>query len=275
MGRGSTGRDGCRSYGSTDSPEERVFELTFSRSWTMTRNSLHAARFLISLLVAVAGMAYCLSVTTTSSTYTTGTRAPKAEPAYAADPGRPGTETTEPSESLGFRRFSSFFPMVMAAPAVTATKSHAGGPFHLGDTITYSTTISASGMDATGVEFTDTPDPNTTFVGGSIMVSPVAVDDGPYACTGNLSIAVPVGSGVLANDYLGLNPVATITASDTTSANGGTVAVAADGSFTYEPAAGFRGADTFTYTLSNSTGSSIGTVTINVSNMVWFINNAS
>src|SRR5260370_10895490 len=47
------------------------------------------------------------------------------------------------------------------------------------------------------------------------------------------------------------------------------------GAFTYEPAAGFTGADTFTYTLTNSTGSSIGTVTITVSHMVWFINNAS
>ena len=41
-----------------------------------------------------------------------------------------------------------------AAPNVTATKSHSpAGPFHLGNTITYSTTINNAGTDATGVNF--------------------------------------------------------------------------------------------------------------------------
>ncbi|HKV41297.1 MAG TPA: Ig-like domain-containing protein, partial [Blastocatellia bacterium] len=164
--------------------------------------------------------------------------------------------------------------MFMVGPTITATKSHAGGPFHLGNTITYTVNISDTIANATGVEFTDTPDANTTFVAGSVMASPVAVDDS-YPCTGNLSISIPAASGVLANDYLGLNPTATITTSDTTSANGGTVAVAADGSFTYEPAAGFAGTDTFTYTLSNTVGTSVETVTITVSHRIWFINNAA
>jgi uncharacterized repeat protein (TIGR01451 family) len=218
-------------------------------------------------------MAFCLSVPPGSSTaMTRGSAADSAAESASAIPA--GANAKEWNEILGGSAFNSIIaPMV--APTVTANKTHSpAGPFHLGDTITYSVTISDTGADATGVVFTDMPDPNTTLVAGSVMASPLAVDDS-YACTGNLSIAVPAGSGVLANDYLGLNPVATITASDTTSANSGTVAVAADGSFTYEPAAGFRGADTFTYTLSNSTGSSVGTVTINVSNMVWFINNAS
>jgi uncharacterized repeat protein (TIGR01451 family) len=169
--------------------------------------------------------------------------------------------------------------MVMAGPTITATKSHTGGPFHLGDTITYSTTISNTGTgDATGVEFMDTPDPNTTLVGGSLMASPVTVDDA-YTCTGNLSIAI-AAPGVFGNDFKGLNPAVTsISAFDATSVNGGTVTMtttgASVGAFTYQPAAGFRGTDTFTYTLTNSVGSSVGKVTITVSNMVWFINNAA
>src|SRR6185503_1416887 len=38
---------------------------------------------------------------------------------------------------------------------------------------------------------------------------------------------------------------------------------------------GFEGADTFTYTLTNSEGSNPATVTINVSGMIWFINNTA
>lgn len=47
----------------------------------------------------------------------------------------------------------------------------------------------------------------------------------------------------------------------------------ADGSFTYNPPAGFEGADSFFYTLSDGTASDTAQVTLNVSGMIWFINN--
>jgi uncharacterized repeat protein (TIGR01451 family) len=175
-------------------------------------------------------------------------------------------------------------PLTTVSPVITATKTDAFAPggdvngnglFDPGDTIQYTVIISNTGSgDATGVQFSDNPDTNTTLVPGSLSASPVAVDDA-YTATGNLSISIAAGSGVLANDYMGLNPAATISVSDTTSTNAGTVTVNADGSFSYEPAAGFTGADTFHYTLSNSTGSSVGTVTVTVSNRIWFINNAA
>ena len=165
------------------------------------------------------------------------------------------------------------------APIVTASKTDAlftdvDGDLQAdpGDTLKYTVTISASGEDATGVTFTDTVDPNTAFVGGSLTATPVAVNDS-YAATGNVRISVPAGSGVLANDFLGL-PAATITA-PATSVNGGNVAVAADGSFTYNPFPGFEGSDSFTYTLTNSEGSNNATVTITVSGMIWFVNAAA
>jgi uncharacterized repeat protein (TIGR01451 family) len=174
-------------------------------------------------------------------------------------------------------------PPVTAAvgPVITATKTldkvnggTPGASVKPGDTLTYKVVISNTGLgDATGVTFNDTPDSHTTIT-GTTGVSPIAFDDS-YSAIGNVGITVPAASGVLANDYMGQGSTATITASDTTSANGGTVSVASDGSFTYEPKAGFTGADTFTYTLSNSTGSSVGTVTVSVSNMIWFINNAA
>jgi hypothetical protein len=157
--------------------------------------------------------------------------------------------------------------------SVTATKNVDKASALYGDTLNYTVVVSDSGLDATGVAFSDTLDANLSL-SGSVQASPVAVDDS-YACTGNLSITIAAGSGVLVNDYMGQNPAATVTASDTTSANGGTVSVAADGSFTYEPAAGYTGTDTFTYTLSNTAGSSVGTVRVTVSNRVWFIDNSA
>ena len=50
-----------------------------------------------------------------------------------------------------------------------------------------------------------------------------------------------------------------------TTTNGGTVVLAADGTFTYDPAAGFTGPDTFFYRLTNAAGSDVGQVTITVS----------
>ena len=101
----------------------------------------------------------------------------------------------------------------------------------------------------------------------------MAVDDS-YAATGNVRISVPAGSGVLANDFIGI-PAATITGAPVTSANGGNVALNADGSFTYNPAPGFEGSDSFVYTLTNAEGSNNATVTITVTGMIWFVNSAA
>ena len=170
-------------------------------------------------------------------------------------------------------------PSAPAATTVSATKTDSlaidndsdlqADP---GDTIKYTVGINATGGDATGVTFTDTVDPNTAFVPGSLRATPVAVDDN-YAATGNIRIT-GAAPGVLGNDFVGV-PSATITGVPATSANGGDVTVNADGSFTYNPPAGFEGVDTFTYTLTNSEGSNSATVTINVSGMIWFINNTA
>ena len=160
------------------------------------------------------------------------------------------------------------------SPVVGAVKSVDKAEAVPGDTLNYTVVISDIGVDAAGVEFSDTLDANLTFVPGSLKATPIAVNDS-YSCTGNLSISVPATAGVLANDYTGFNPAATITAFDPLSVNGGAVSVAADGSFTYEPAAGYNGTDTFTYTLSNVTGASTATVSVSVTNRIWFINGAA
>ena len=58
--------------------------------------------------------------------------------------------------------------------------------------------IGATGEDATGVTFNDTVDPNTAFVPGTVMTTPLARNDS-YAASGNIRITV-AAPGVLAND---------------------------------------------------------------------------
>ena len=104
------------------------------------------------------------------------------------------------------RTFSLAAPV---APTVTATKTDSlfadadsDNQADPGDTIKYTVNINASGQDATGVTFTDTVDPNTTFVPGSLTATPVAVDDS-YSALGNVRISV-AAPGVLGNDFTGV-----------------------------------------------------------------------
>ncbi|MBV9932610.1 MAG: tandem-95 repeat protein [Alphaproteobacteria bacterium] len=123
-------------------------------------------------------------------------------------------------------------------------------------------------------------DVTVTITGASDNHPPVANDDS-YSAIGNVTLSVPAGTGVLANDTddqpLGGGAGQTqVTAYDATSANGGHVTMNPDGSFSYTSAPGFNGADTFTYTLTDSHGASdTATVTVSVSQHVWFIDNSS
>jgi hypothetical protein len=175
------------------------------------------------------------------------------------------------------------------APAITATKTDSfadpdmDGRVAPGGTITYSVTVTNNGTsDATNVTLTDTVDPNTTIVGGSAVSTPVAFDD-TFNVVGNVRIQPGAAQGLLANDS---NPNTGnntgLTASGpTASTQGGEVAINADGSFSYNPPAGFTGTDTFTYTITDAGGrTDTGTVTLNVGNgtatpgasVIWFVN---
>jgi Bacterial Ig domain/Calx-beta domain len=170
-----------------------------------------------------------------------------------------------------------------------------------GQTITYTVTIQNTGTgDATGVTFTDSVDTNTTLVPGSITTQPIASADA-FNVIGNVRIQVPDGaSDLMANDCdpdpAGgpcTNAGLTITtlAGDSSApfaglstAGGNVTATTGDGSFQYNPAAGFAGQDTFTYTVTDGSGKTdTATVTLNVgngtaspgANVIWFINPAA
>lgn len=111
----------------------------------------------------------------------------------------------------------------------------------------------------------------------SILVgtAPTATTDA-FDATGNVQLDSANTGGttsVLANDTL---RHATITAFDATTANGGTVSLnTSTGTFTYTSVRGYTGADTFTYTVTNAIGSATGTVTVNVTNTIWFVDNSA
>jgi methionine-rich copper-binding protein CopC len=177
-----------------------------------------------------------------------------------------------------------FKPTAAAAPVgpvITATKKDTfndpnnDGKAELNDTITYDVNINngVGGPDATGVNFTDTIDPNTTFVPGSLKVSPLAFAD-TYFATKNTPLDTAASSlpGVLANDtgipapsLAGIVGCVDVTAPYVCTTTHGSVTLNSDGSFTYTPTAGYEGPDSFVYTVTNGlTPDDTASVTINV-----------
>lgn len=167
----------------------------------------------------------------------------------------------------------------MLAPGISATNAYAviSGGATAGGVLEYTVVISNTGPDpATGTTFTETIDANTTLVPGSVKVSPIAVNDN-YSTIGNVGIDISAGQGILSNDVSPSGTALSVSSTTTVTTTGGGTAtiVAATGAFTYNPAAGFSGNDTFTYDIQNGSGmTSTATVTIAVgsaTNMIWFI----
>ncbi len=139
------------------------------------------------------------------------------------------------------------------------------------DVVEYTTIVSNSGStDATGVTFTDVLPSDLTLVPSSTSATPIALDDA-YTCIGNVGLAVNAASGVLTNDISPTNTAKTVSAGSNLSAHG-TYTIAADGSFTYAPTAGYTGSDNFTYVLNAGALTTTATVTITVSGTIWFVN---
>ncbi len=122
---------------------------------------------------------------------------------------------------------------------------------------------------------------NDAIVTISVGSAAVASNES-YSIVGNVSILPNAAAGVLANDggngitITAVNGSVANVATPITTAGGGNLTVNADGSFTYNPLAGFEGSDNFTYSIDNGFASpQTATVTLNISGMVWFINAAA
>ena len=117
-------------------------------------------------------------------------------PARAADsrPAPPGGREAEgASPARAHAATTAAAALSLAAPSLTATKTDSfadpdgDGKAEPGQTITYTVTVTNNGTDATGVAFSDTVDPNTTLVPGSVRTQPVAAGDS-YNVLGNVRI---------------------------------------------------------------------------------------
>lgn len=118
------------------------------------------------------------------------------------------------------------------------------------DTATY-TIVDSQGLTDTATVTIDVRDPNNPVANNDTYSTPVNT---------NLMVSAP---GVLANDTTTIGSLSVVAASGSTS-QGGTFSISANGSFSYNPASGFTGPDTFPYTNTNGTGTDTATVSINV-----------
>lgn len=144
-----------------------------------------------------------------------------------------------------------------------------------GETIRFSITLTNTGAEAQSISLGDVLDQNVTGQAMSLFTTPIAQRD-TYQTCGNASLDIDAASGVLANDSdpdgaEGVDPVLTVTATDTTLTQG-TVSVNPDGSFSYDPPAAFQGVDTFGYTVTDDDGrTSTAEVAVILKDLVWFL----
>src|SRR5829696_3955136 len=263
------------------SPTERLARYirrntTSQKNTKTTKSNRSVAPMLIAAVAVLAAVVFSVSVESRRGGWLR-----KAQPSTPAPASNPEVAKNSTVPAAVKRVLEPPTPAVPFVSTVTATKTdflQVDNDLDLkadpGDTLRYTVIIGATGEDATGVTFSDTVDPNTAFVPGSLQTTPLARNDSFFAA-GNIRIQVPA-PGVLANDqdFDGVGPALNVTAGVFLSAQGGNVDLSADGSFKYNPAPGFEGSDSFTYTLNDGEGpGDTGTVSITVTGMIWFINN--
>lgn len=124
--------------------------------------------------------------------------------------------------------------------------------------------------------------PNNNAIVSIAVGTPATATSDTYTATGNVSINLNGAAGVLTNDngsnrtIVAINGNTSLVGVPTTTTQGGNLTLNADGSFNYNPPAGYEGSDNFTYTIDNGFSSpSTITVTLNISGMIWFINNGA
>jgi YVTN family beta-propeller protein len=150
--------------------------------------------------------------------------------------------------------------------------------FHGASTLTV--TVDDQGNTGIGQAQSDTD----TVMINVINVAPVVGAVGPFnGAVGNTIFGVgttpaqpstSTAGNVLSNSTDPNNDPLTAVAGMITTANGGTVNMNANGTFTYITApGGATGNDTFTFQVSDGITTSSGTATVNVANRVWYINN--
>ena len=158
--------------------------------------------------------------------------------------------------------------------------------------VEFSTTDSSASPAARTVSFTVTDSVGATSSPASRTIdvaeanqAPVAINQS-YNAVGNTPLGVGTNpsspsvtqSGNVLNGDSDPDSGDPVTLTGTTTPAHGSVSVNPDGTFTYTPAAGFSGTDSFTYTITDTDDpsnpkSATGTVTITVGPVVWYVDN--
>ena len=147
---------------------------------------------------------------------------------------------------------------------LTSNAAHGTAALAANGSFIYTPTAGFSGNDSFKYRASDgTAQSNEATVAITVTAAnhaPTAVADN-YSTDEDTPLTVTAGNGVLANDTdADSNP---LTAALVTNVAHGTLALAANGSFTYTPAAGFDGTDSFTYRASDGSAQS-GTATVTI-----------
>lgn len=132
-------------------------------------------------------------------------------------------------------------------------------------------TPAANRVTAVTVDITINDGVHTALLGTKTL-NAIAINDAPIAADDSVStsfvtpLIIDHGtvSGLRANDSDIEGTALTLTAFDSTTAQGGTVVDNGDGTFTYTPVFGFSGTDSFTYTVTDGTLTDTATVNITV-----------
>ena len=173
--------------------------------------------------------------------------------------------------------------------SVTFTQTNAIGTatFTTASTLPAGVTLSTSGVlsgtpTVTGafpivVTVTDSNGCTGTSPTYNLVIRVNAVDDTlPVTIIGNVFNDSSAFFTVTAND-ISTNPL-TVSSFQAATANGGTISMVTSGAnigrFTYNPPRGFEGTDTFQYTITDGVTSDTATVSIPVTGVIWFVNNA-
>jgi VCBS repeat-containing protein len=150
---------------------------------------------------------------------------------------------------------------------ITSTSTTNGTAIISGNNIVFTPATNFNGI----VVFTYAVSDGTNSDTARVTVTVVPVNDAPpvansdtYTSPEDTTLTVPApGAGILANDTdVDGNTLTAVLVSDV---NHGTLALNADGSFTYTPVADYNGPDSFTYrAVDGSATGNVATVTINV-----------
>ena len=155
---------------------------------------------------------------------------------------------------------------------LTATLASNGGPAHgtvalnADGSFTYTPTLGFAGSDSfTYIASDSLSSGSPTTVTLNVAASAPTTQAASFALNAGQTLGEDATHGVLAGATDNNGLVLTATLADNGGPTHGTVALNADGSFTYTPTLGFAGTDSFTYIASDSlTSASPTTVTLNV-----------